>query len=57
MEAASIADRVNAIQARIASQCEAAHRPKESVRLVAVSKTKPVSDLLEAYAAGVRVFG
>lgn len=27
------------------------------VRLVAVSKTKPVSDLLEAYAAGQRIFG
>jgi len=27
------------------------------VRLVAVSKTKPVSDVMEAYAAGQRVFG
>ena len=29
----------------------------ENVRLVAVSKTKPVSNLLEAYGAGQRVFG
>jgi pyridoxal phosphate enzyme (YggS family) len=29
----------------------------EHVTLVAVSKTKPVSDLLEAYAAGQRIFG
>lgn len=29
----------------------------EQVTLVAVSKTKPVSDLLEAYEAGQRVFG
>lgn len=29
----------------------------ESVQLVAVSKTKPVEDLEEAYAAGQRVFG
>ncbi len=29
----------------------------ENVTLVAVSKTKPVSDLQEAYAAGQRVFG
>ena len=29
----------------------------EGVRLVAVSKTKPVEDLLEAYAAGQRIFG
>ncbi|MBL6870639.1 MAG: YggS family pyridoxal phosphate-dependent enzyme, partial [Flavobacteriaceae bacterium] len=27
------------------------------VSLVAVSKTKPVSDLLEAYQAGQRIFG
>ncbi|HNW56349.1 MAG TPA: YggS family pyridoxal phosphate-dependent enzyme [Bacteroidales bacterium] len=29
----------------------------EHVRLVAVSKTKPVSDILEAYNAGQRIFG
>ena len=29
----------------------------ESVTLVAVSKTKPVSDLQEAYDAGQRIFG
>ena len=29
----------------------------ENVTLVAVSKTKPVSDLLEAYEAGQRIFG
>jgi hypothetical protein len=29
----------------------------ENVTLVAVSKTKPVSDLMEAYAAGQRIFG
>ena len=29
----------------------------ESVTLVAVSKTKPVSDLMEAYYAGQRIFG
>lgn len=29
----------------------------EGVRLVAVSKTKPVSDLMEAYEAGQRIFG
>lgn len=29
----------------------------ENVTLVAVSKTKPVSDLLEAYQAGQRIFG
>jgi pyridoxal phosphate enzyme (YggS family) len=29
----------------------------ENVTLVAVSKTKPVSDLMEAYSAGQRIFG
>jgi Predicted enzyme with a TIM-barrel fold len=29
----------------------------EGVTLVAVSKTKPVSDILQAYEAGQRVFG
>src|SRR5215216_4739803 len=29
----------------------------ENVTLVAVSKTKPVSDLMEAYDAGQRIFG
>ena len=29
----------------------------EHVTLVAVSKTKPISDILEAYAAGQRIFG
>ncbi len=29
----------------------------ENVTLVAVSKTKPISDLQEAYDAGQRVFG
>ena len=29
----------------------------EGVTLVAVSKTKPISDLMEAYEAGQRVFG
>ena len=29
----------------------------EHVTLVAVSKTKPISDLMEAYNAGQRIFG
>ncbi len=29
----------------------------EKIVLVAVSKTKPIADLLEAYEAGQRVFG
>lgn len=41
----------------IRDSCERAGRAPESVTLVAVSKTKPLSMLLEAYEAGVRDFG
>jgi len=43
----SIASNLNSIKASL----------PESVTLVAVSKTKPVSDLMEAYEAGQRIFG
>ena len=33
------------------------HRDPETVRLIAVSKTKPLADVLEAYQAGCRDFG
>lgn len=43
----SITENLNKIKATIL----------ENVKLVAVSKTKPVSDLMEAYNAGQRIFG
>jgi pyridoxal phosphate enzyme (YggS family) len=43
----SIASRLNTIKKSI----------PEHVTLVAISKTKPVSDILEAYGAGQRIFG
>ncbi|PXY38880.1 YggS family pyridoxal phosphate-dependent enzyme [Flavobacterium cheongpyeongense] len=43
----SIASNLNSIKAKI----------PEHVTLVAVSKTKPVSDLMQAYEAGQRIFG
>ena len=45
------------VRARIARAAENAGRDPESVRLVAVSKTKPESAIREAYAAGQRDFG
>lgn len=39
------------------SACERAGRQREDVTLIAVSKTKPVSMIREAYEAGVRDFG
>jgi len=44
---ASIAENINELREQLPSQ----------VRLIAVSKTKPVSDLREAYDAGQRTFG
>lgn len=44
-------------EAKIAAACKRAGRDRKEVTLVAVSKTKPVSVLQEAYGLGVRVFG
>ncbi|MBQ6075934.1 MAG: YggS family pyridoxal phosphate-dependent enzyme [Lachnospiraceae bacterium] len=52
-----IADNLELINARIAAACELAGRPRDSVRLIAVSKTKPAEMVAEAYAAGQRLFG
>ncbi|WP_100656621.1 YggS family pyridoxal phosphate-dependent enzyme [Alteromonas flava] len=53
----TIADRLESAYKMIAHATEVAHRPAKSVKLLAVSKTKPVSDLQQAYAAGQRLFG
>ncbi len=45
------------VEENIALACEKAGRKREEVTLVAVSKTKPVSVLFEAYGIGVRDFG
>lgn len=53
----SVADRLAAVRDRIARAATAAQRDPASVRLIAVSKTKPASAIREAYAAGQRDFG
>ncbi len=45
------------VEARIQAACDRAGRKREEVTLIAVSKTKPVEVLQEAYDLGVRVFG
>ena len=45
------------VQKKIEDACTKAGRNREEVTLIAVSKTKPVSMLQEAYDAGARVFG
>ena len=45
------------IEQRITFSCETAGRKRDDVLLIAVSKTKPISLLEEAYACGIRDFG
>ena len=45
------------VESLIAKACERAGRDRKDVTLIAVSKTKPVEMLEEAYDLGVRVFG
>ena len=45
------------VEERIATSCDRSGRRRDEVTLIAVSKTKPVSTLQEAYDRGVRVFG
>lgn len=45
------------VEEKMKKACTEAGRDREEVTLIAVSKTKPVSVLKEAYDLGVRVFG
>jgi len=45
------------IRQQIAEACRHAHRPEAEVALMAVTKTHPAEAVLEAYAAGLRLFG
>src|SRR5918992_1227230 len=53
----TIADRLAGIRARIDAAARSAGRDPSSVRLVAVSKTFPISAVREAFLAGQRDFG
>lgn len=50
-------DQLQEVEKRIQSACDRAGRKREEVTLIAVSKTKPVETLQEAYDLGVRIFG
>lgn len=52
-----LADNLALVKKNIEDACEKAGRSVEEVTLIAVSKTKPVDLLMEAYHAGARVFG
>jgi pyridoxal phosphate enzyme (YggS family) len=53
----TIAERLKSIQITVEQSTLDAHRPSNAVKLLAVSKTKPVSDIVLAYDAGQRLFG
>ncbi len=53
----SLAERLAEVHQRIARAAEAAGRSPQDVKLVAVSKTKPVEAIRAAYALGQRAFG
>ncbi len=52
-----IAQNLREVQERINAACARSHRSPEDVTLIAVSKTKPLEDLMTAYDAGAREFG
>jgi PLP dependent protein len=53
----AIAAGLQACRARIATACHEAHRPADSVTLLAVSKTFSAEVVREAWRAGQRIFG
>lgn len=52
-----LADNLELVHKNIREACTSAGRSADEVTLIAVSKTKPVELLMEAYDAGERVFG
>lgn len=52
----SIAENLNVVEERICAACEKAGRPRDEVKLIAVSKRKPVDAILEAAEAGQILF-
>lgn len=53
----TVKSRLQQVRARIAAAAVAAGRPADEITLIAVSKTRPVADLLAAQAAGQNCFG
>ncbi len=52
-----IKENLEYVENRISKACKRAGRDRSEVTLIAVSKTKPVSDIREAMACGITVFG
>ncbi|MEN9578013.1 MAG: hypothetical protein RJA70_1022 [Pseudomonadota bacterium] len=52
-----LAEALAVVEGRLTAACAKARRARDSVRLIAVSKRKPASDLRLAYQLGLRDFG
>lgn len=52
-----VTENLKAVEERIHAACDRAGRDASEVTLIAVSKTKPVEMLMEAYNDGIRIFG
>ncbi len=52
-----IRENLELVEKNISEACSRAGRDRSEVTLIAVSKTKPVEDIMEAYNAGIRDFG
>jgi PLP dependent protein len=53
----TIAQRIKAIHSQIENHCRDCNRDPGTVLLLAVSKTRPATDIAAAYQAGLRHFG
>ena len=53
----SIQEHIKEVERKIEEACARGNRNREDITLIAVSKTKPLEDLIEAYEAGCRDFG
>lgn len=52
-----IADNIARVQDEIESACARSNRPREAVKLIAISKQKPADAILDAVRAGLQHFG
>lgn len=52
-----LTENLSCVESKIISACNTANRNRDDILLIAVSKTKPVSLLEEAYNVGIRDFG
>lgn len=53
----TVTENLKTVEEKIQKACDRAGRDRSEVTLIAVSKTKPVDMLMEAYNDGIRVFG